>query len=141
MFVTSSHEVSAQFREFERFTTAAMNAYIGPLVADYIENIISELGKADINGELHIMRSNGGVASAETVRELPVYTLMSGLADGYRRRRGRHRPRVLREKSPGGECGAGGEHRRRRTPVRDHCGPVRGRDSGNHPAGYRQRTT
>ena len=82
MFVTSSHEVSAQFREFERFTTAAMNAYIGPLVADYIENIISELGKADINGELHIMRSNGGVASAETVRELPVYTLMSGLAAG-----------------------------------------------------------
>ena len=82
IFVTTSHEVSAQFREFERFTTAAMNAYIGPLVAGYIENITTELTAAGIEGELHIMRSNGGIASAETVRQLPVYTLMSGLAAG-----------------------------------------------------------
>lgn len=82
LFVTTSHEVSAQFREFERFTTTAMNAYIGPLVAHYVARIRDELKAGGIDGELHIMRSNGGVASAETVSELPVYTLMSGLAAG-----------------------------------------------------------
>lgn len=82
IFVTCSHEVSPQFREFERFTTTAMNAFIGPLVRDYVARLASSLEAAGFGGEVHIMRSNGGVAPARTISELPVYTLMSGLAAG-----------------------------------------------------------
>ena len=81
-FVTCSHEVSPQFREFERFTTTAMNAFIGPLVRDYVGRIADGLAAAGFAGEVHIMRSNGGVASPSTVARLPVCTLMSGLAAG-----------------------------------------------------------
>jgi len=82
VFVTCSHEVSPQFREFERFTTTAMNAFIGPLVRDYVKRLGGELAKAGFRGEVHIMQSNGGVAPARAVSDLPVHTLMSGLAAG-----------------------------------------------------------
>lgn len=82
VFVTCSHEVSPQFREFERFTTTAMNAFIGPLVRDYVTHLANGLAAAGFAGEMHIMQSNGGVAPARTVANLPVYTLMSGLAAG-----------------------------------------------------------
>ncbi len=81
-FVTCSHEVSPQFREFERFTTTAMNAFIGPLVRDYVKRLSGELAGAGFRGEVHIMQSNGGVAPARAVSDLPVQTLMSGLAAG-----------------------------------------------------------
>ncbi|MBS0416119.1 MAG: hydantoinase/oxoprolinase family protein [Proteobacteria bacterium] len=82
VFVTCSHEVSPQFREFERFTTTAMNAFIGPLVRDYVTHLADGLRSRGFSGEVHIMQSNGGVAPARTVAELPVCTLMSGLAAG-----------------------------------------------------------
>ena len=82
VFVTCSHEVSPQFREFERFTTTAMNAFIGPLVRDYVTHLAHGLRGKGFSGEVHIMQSNGGVAPARTVAELPVCTLMSGLAAG-----------------------------------------------------------
>lgn len=82
IFVTCSHEVSPQFREFERFTTTAMNAFIGPLVRDYVGRLGDSLRAAGFEGEVHIMRSNGGVSPARAISELPVYTLMSGLAAG-----------------------------------------------------------
>src|SRR5262249_6531339 len=81
-FVTCSHEVSPQFREFERFTTTAMNAFIGPLGRDYVSHLADGLSAAGFSGEVHIMQSNGGVAPARTVAEQPVHTLMSGLAAG-----------------------------------------------------------
>lgn len=82
VFVTCSHEVAPQFREFERFTTTAMNAFIGPLVRDYVVRLADGLAAAGFRGEVHIMQSNGGVAPASTIAELPVSTLMSGLAAG-----------------------------------------------------------
>lgn len=82
VFVSCSHEVSPQFREFERFTTAAMNAFIGPLVRGYVAQLATGFADAGFRGEVHIMRSNGGVAPVRTIAELPVYTLMSGLAAG-----------------------------------------------------------
>jgi len=82
MFVSCSHEVAPQFREFERFTTAAMNAFVGPLVRDYVGRIADGLADAGFKGEVLIMQSNGGVAPVRTIVERPVYTLMSGLAAG-----------------------------------------------------------
>lgn len=82
IFVTTSSETAPVFREFERFTTTLMNAYIGPLVRDYVANLEVALKRAGLKAELRIICSNGGMATAATVSALPVYTLMSGLAAG-----------------------------------------------------------
>ncbi len=81
-FVTTSASVSPQFREFERFTTATMNAYIGPKVASYVNALESELDQQGVGGELHIMGSNGGVATARMVLDKPILTVLSGPAAG-----------------------------------------------------------
>ena len=81
-FVTTSASVSPQFREFERFTTAALNAFVGPTVRKYITNLETGLKRSGVGGDLRIMRSNGGVATVPMVSDKPVYTLMSGPAAG-----------------------------------------------------------
>jgi len=81
-FVTTSSGVSPQFREFERFTTASMNAFIGPPVVRYVDRLAGDLGNRGVGGELHIMGSNGGVATAAMVRERPILTVLSGPAAG-----------------------------------------------------------
>lgn len=81
-FVTTSSEVSPQFREFERFTTAAISAFIGPKVRSYIDRLDAALKAAGVEGELRVMASNGGVATAGMVAEKPALTLLSGLAAG-----------------------------------------------------------
>ena len=81
-FVTTSSSVSPQFREFERFTTATMNAFIGPKVRDYINHLATRIGDDGIRADLHVMSSNGGVATAKMVSDRPVMTLLSGPAAG-----------------------------------------------------------
>ena len=81
-FVTTSSFVSPQFREFERFTTAALAAFIGPKVRTYITHLDRSLKSAGLTADLRIMASNGGVATADMVSEKPTLTLLSGLAAG-----------------------------------------------------------
>ncbi len=81
-FVTTSASVSPQFREFERFTTAAMNAFVGPKVRTYVRDLEGAINDNGFGAELHVMGSNGGVASAAMVAERPVLTLLSGPAAG-----------------------------------------------------------
>ncbi len=81
-YVTASSEVYSQFREFERFTTTAMNGFIGPDVVDYINRFKSELDNYGIDADLHIMQSNGGIATEEMAAEKPVSLLLSGPAAG-----------------------------------------------------------
>lgn len=81
-FITTSAEVSPQFREFERFTTAAINGFVGPKVKNYVANLKTGLKEAGLLADLHIMCSNGGVGTAETVSDKPVNTLLSGPAAG-----------------------------------------------------------
>ena len=81
-FVTTSSFVSPQFREFERFTTAALAAFIGPKVNRYIDHLDGALRDTGLTGDLRIMASNGGVATAAMVAEKPALTLLSGLAAG-----------------------------------------------------------
>jgi N-methylhydantoinase A len=81
-FVTTSFSVSPQFREFERFTTTAINAFVGPKVRSYVADLEGSLGTAGLTADLHIMGSNGGVATAAMVSERPVLTLLSGPAAG-----------------------------------------------------------
>ena len=81
-FVTTSSAVSPQFREFERFTTAAMNAFIGPKVRTYVRDLENALSKNGFKADLHVMGSNGGVATGAMVSDRPVLTLLSGPAAG-----------------------------------------------------------
>jgi N-methylhydantoinase A/oxoprolinase/acetone carboxylase beta subunit len=81
-FVTTSSSVSPQFREFERFTTTAMNVFIGPKVRDYVSRLESALQAEKFTTDLYVMGSNGGVATAKMVAERPVLTLLSGPAAG-----------------------------------------------------------
>ena len=81
-FVTTSSSVVPQFREFERFTTTAMNAFIGPKVRHYVGQLVSAMRDAGLKSDLRIMRSNGGLATPQMVAELPILTLLSGPAAG-----------------------------------------------------------
>lgn len=83
-FVTTSSDVAPQFREFERFTTGAMSAFIGPKVRRYIIQLQQEFGDQGVKGELHVMTSSGGVATPAMIAEKPASTLLSGLVAGVR---------------------------------------------------------
>jgi N-methylhydantoinase A len=81
-FVTTSSGVSPQFREYERFTAAAVNGFVGPTVRRYIERLGARLAGAGLDAELRIMRSNGGAATPRFAADHPVTLLLSGPAAG-----------------------------------------------------------
>jgi N-methylhydantoinase A len=81
-FVTASHEVLSEIREFERSSTTALNAYLQPVVAAYIGKLDQALAAQNFPGQLHIVQSNGGIMSTTTARRLPVRTALSGPAAG-----------------------------------------------------------
>jgi N-methylhydantoinase A len=81
-FVTTSADIVPQFREFERFTTAAMSAFVGPKTGNYLERLAGALTSEGVEGDLHVMMSSGGVASVHTAAERPVTLLLSGPAAG-----------------------------------------------------------
>lgn len=82
LFVSTSHEVISQFREFERFTTTAINARLAPIMSTYLSRLERRLGEEGFHAEILIMQSNGGMASLQHVAERPVTTLVSGPAAG-----------------------------------------------------------
>ena len=81
-FVTTSSSVSPQFREFERFTTGAVAAFIGPKVTQYIDNLSHKLENICPEATLRIMKSSGGLATPEMIIKHPELTLLSGLVAG-----------------------------------------------------------
>ena len=81
-YITTSHQVLAEFREFERLSTSAVNAYIQPVISRYFSRLVDLLGAAGYENELLIMRSNGGVMREKMTSRLPVQTVLSGPAAG-----------------------------------------------------------
>ena len=81
-FVSTSASIFPQFREFERFTTAAINAFVGPKVKSYIQRLEGTIRDAGLQADLHLMQSNGGMATAQAAAETPVTLLLSGPAAG-----------------------------------------------------------
>jgi N-methylhydantoinase A len=63
-FVTTSASLFPQFREYERFTTAAINGFVGPKVRTYVDRLGARMREEGVRAELRLMRSNGGVATA-----------------------------------------------------------------------------
>src|SRR5581483_9391146 len=81
-FLSVSSEVLPQYREYERFSTVCLNAYIGPRVSSYVRRLEEELEAMDVGTGLHLMTSASGVATAEGAVARPVNLLMSGPVAG-----------------------------------------------------------
>jgi N-methylhydantoinase A len=80
--VSLSSEVVPEMQEYERTVTTVANSYVRPRVARYVSNLQSMLTKKTRDVKLHILRSDGGLASAKSSEEYPVNLLMSGPAGG-----------------------------------------------------------
>jgi N-methylhydantoinase A len=79
--VVASHEISPEFREYERASTTAIDAYLGPVVGRYLEALGERTAAAGLPEPL-VMRSSGGVASLREAAAHPVVALLSGPAAG-----------------------------------------------------------
>ena len=82
IFVTASHELSREYREYERTSTTAANAYVGPMVSRYLGNLEERLGSEGFKGSLMIMQSSGGLCDVQTARRQCVQMMESGPAGG-----------------------------------------------------------
>ena len=82
VFVSPSHEVVPEYREFERLTTTVLNAFIGPLLDRYLEVLERALRRGNDEAKLYIMASSGGVMPLARARRTPVQTVLSGPAGG-----------------------------------------------------------
>ncbi|ARM77211.1 hydantoinase/oxoprolinase family protein [Acidianus manzaensis] len=82
VIVTLSHEITREWREYERTNTTVLNAYIMPKMQKYLSKIEDELKKRNFKGNYFAMLSNGGVATFEFAKKFPVYTLESGPVAG-----------------------------------------------------------
>ena len=80
--VTLSHEVAREWREYERASSAVLNAYIAPIVERYLARLEAELQDVGVAPQLHVMQSNGGLMTAQAARRQPVQTLLSGPVGG-----------------------------------------------------------
>jgi len=80
--ISLSHEIAREWREYERASSAVMNAYIAPLVQGYLTSFEQEVRKLGVETTLHVMQSSGGVMTLDAVRKLPVSTLLSGPVGG-----------------------------------------------------------
>jgi len=82
LFVTASHELSQEYREFERCSTVVANAYVGPRVRGYIGEIDDHIRRAGFAGSFLIVQSTGGLYEAEQAQTQCVRMLESGPAAG-----------------------------------------------------------
>jgi N-methylhydantoinase A len=80
--VVASHQVSGQWREYERTSTAVLAAYVQPVVASYLGSLRNSLRRAGVRAPLYAMRSNGGVSSFDQAASRPIDLLESGPVAG-----------------------------------------------------------
>ncbi|RLA29523.1 MAG: hydantoinase/oxoprolinase family protein [Gammaproteobacteria bacterium] len=80
--VCLSSEILPEFREFERFSTTVMNAYLQPMMAGYMRKLVARTAKAGMQSSPYTVHSNGGLMSIEAAEKFPVQTCLSGPAAG-----------------------------------------------------------
>ncbi len=78
VFITASHEVLPEFREYERCSTTVINAYVGPVMARYLAALADKLDSDSVR----IMQSNGGAIALQAAQRFAVQTILSGPAGG-----------------------------------------------------------
>ena len=81
-YLSLSHEILREYREFERMSTTVVNAYIGPKVGGYVKSLKRAWARSAFAAHLSIMRSNGGVMTPEIATERPVAMMESGPVGG-----------------------------------------------------------
>jgi N-methylhydantoinase A len=81
-YVTAATEILPEIREFERLSTATLNAYLQPVVSSYLDRLEQALADRGCRGDVLIVQSNGGVMSVDTAKRYPVRTALSGPAAG-----------------------------------------------------------
>jgi len=81
-FVTRGSAVMAEYREYERGTTAMINAAVQPVLDRYIDRLRTELADKGYGHDLLVMQGNGGTVSSQIIAETAVNTVMSGPASG-----------------------------------------------------------
>jgi len=82
VFVTTSASITKEWREYERSSTAVLNAYVQPVVAKYLENLEVALQGAGVKSELHVMKSNGGTSTFNLAKGTPINLVESGPVGG-----------------------------------------------------------
>lgn len=82
VFLCASHQIAPEFREFERLSTATVNAYLGPIMHRYISRLTPRLHALGLPVAPHLTQSNGGVVRFETAAETPVRAVLSGPSTG-----------------------------------------------------------
>ncbi|AEH49775.1 hydantoinase/oxoprolinase family protein [Parageobacillus thermoglucosidasius] len=80
--VTASHEVTREWREYERTSTAVLNSYVKPIASSYIDKLDKHLQKIGVNGNKYIMQSNSGTTTFEQSKETPINMVESGPVAG-----------------------------------------------------------
>lgn len=81
-FISCSHQIMPQMREYERTSTTVVNALLGPVVSQYLSSLIGRLSAAGIARPLHVMHSGGGQMSAQSAAVKPACIIESGPAAG-----------------------------------------------------------
>ena len=81
-YVTAATEILPEIREFERLSTATLNAYLQPLVSSYLERLEAATASRGFTGDILVVQSNGGVMTVDTAKNLPIRTALSGPAAG-----------------------------------------------------------
>lgn len=82
LFVSLSSDVLPEYREYERTSTTVANAYLTPIVSRYLTTLADSLSEMGLSARVHLLQSNGGVASLERAREQAITTALSGPAGG-----------------------------------------------------------
>lgn len=80
--VSLSHRVAREWREYERTSSAVVDAYTAPVVRRYLERLESEMTRRGLAVPLHVMQSSGGIVTAQSARDLTLQTLLSGPVGG-----------------------------------------------------------
>ena len=80
--VSLSHRVAREWREYERTSSAVVEAYTAPVIRRYLGRLQDEMKSQGLTVPLHVMQSSGGVVTAESARERPLQTLLSGPVGG-----------------------------------------------------------
>jgi N-methylhydantoinase A len=78
----ASHEISREWREYERTSTTVLSAFVHPVAKRYIERLERRLAEAGLKHPPYMMQSNGGIATAEAARRNPISMVESGPASG-----------------------------------------------------------
>ena len=82
VYVSLSHEILREYREYERTSTTVVNSYIGPRMSGYVNGLAQRLKDIGFKGDLAIMQSNGGVMSPDVATQKPVTMMESGPVGG-----------------------------------------------------------